>query len=261
MMSSRHSCDGCVGGPPAPGGEPSGPEAVTRIKDNPLLAGQRCRETAAGGPPTGRSPLPSEGLAVTPRPSSRSRACLSEREVRIRGVATSWSWPPVRWHPRRQPRRPDLSRNAHRQWAVPGVLAITAFPASAATRVASDDFGGTLSSSVAGAPDLVAIDPLNLNRFESVLVGGETRTVYGWDRHGELPQNHAGLRLDATGLVSYDSCSVAITFEFTEPPRIGGGWRRSWTNKIASPTVTSTRAPTVRARACKRSRSHRPPSS
>lgn len=119
-----------------------------------------------------------------------------------------------------------MSRTTRRSLGLLASLAVVVPPASAATLVARYDFDGTLASSIAGAPSLVAIDPLSRNRFESATVAGQPRTVYRWDGNGELPQNQAGLTLDATGLVNYGSYSVAITFEFTELPAFGGGWRR-----------------------------------
>lgn len=43
---------------------------------------------------------------------------------------------------------------------------------------------------------------------------------------GSSPATQAGLVLDATGLVSYDNYSIAMTFEFLDLSAFGGGWRR-----------------------------------
>lgn len=110
--------------------------------------------------------------------------------------------------------------------AVSALLAAFALPASAATLVASYNFNSTLAANEGTAPALTAIDPLGLNTFQTAVVNGLERTVYRWSGSGESPSNNAGLMLDATGLVTANHYSVAMTFEFTETAPFGGGWRR-----------------------------------
>lgn len=105
-------------------------------------------------------------------------------------------------------------------------LALAAAAAHAATPVASYSFANTLAATEAGAPGLVSIDPLGLNGFETAVVHGQSQTVFRWSGDGASSLNHAGLLLDATGLVSYSSYSVAMTFEFSSQAQFGGGWRR-----------------------------------
>ena len=94
--------------------------------------------------------------------------------------------------------------------------------AQAATLVASYSFNDTLAANQAGKPSLVSVDPLGLNSFETAVVNGASQRVFHWNGNGSTPTNNAGLRLDATGLVSYDNYSVEMTFEFTR----GVGLRR-----------------------------------
>ena len=98
--------------------------------------------------------------------------------------------------------------------------------AQAATLVASYSFNDTLAANQAGKPSLVSVDPLGLNSFETAVVNGASQRVFHWNGSGATPTNNAGLRLDATGLVSYDNYSVEMTFEFLEASAFGGGWRR-----------------------------------
>jgi hypothetical protein len=105
-------------------------------------------------------------------------------------------------------------------------LAMCAAAASAATAVATYTFDGTLAAAEAGAPALVAIDPLAQNAFETAVVFGNSQTVYRWSGSGTDSALNAGLMLDATGLVSYDNYSIELVFEFSELAQAGGGWRR-----------------------------------
>jgi hypothetical protein len=98
--------------------------------------------------------------------------------------------------------------------------------ASAQTLVASYSFNDSLAANQAGKPSLVSIDPLGLNSFETAVVHGASQRVFHWNGDGATPANNAGLRLDATGLVSYDNYSIQMTFEFLQPAAFGGGWRR-----------------------------------
>ena len=98
--------------------------------------------------------------------------------------------------------------------------------ASAQTLVASYSFNDSLAANQAGKPALVSVDPLGLNTFETAVVNGASQRVFHWNGDGATPTNNAGLRLDATGLVSYDNYSIQMTFEFTQAAAFGGGWRR-----------------------------------
>ena len=104
------------------------------------------------------------------------------------------------------------------------VLATAA--ANAATPVASYSFNNTLAANEAGAPVLVSVNPLGGNGFETATVHGQSQTVFRWSGDGASSLTQAGLLLDATGLVSYSSYSVAMTFEFSTQALFGGGWRR-----------------------------------
>lgn len=97
---------------------------------------------------------------------------------------------------------------------------------SAATAVATYNFDGSLAAAEAGAPALVAIDPLGQNGFETAVVFGSSQTVYRWSGSGTDSALNAGLMLDATGLTSYDNYSIELVFEFSELAQAGGGWRR-----------------------------------
>ena len=110
--------------------------------------------------------------------------------------------------------------------ALAASLGLAAGAANGQTLVASYSFANTLASSVAGAPSLVSVDPLGQNSFQTALVNGVSQTVFSWSGTGDNPANNAGLKLDATGLVSYDNYSVSMKFEFTELPAFGNGWRR-----------------------------------
>ena len=98
--------------------------------------------------------------------------------------------------------------------------------ASAQTLVASYSFNDSLAANQAGKPSLVSVNPLGLNTFETAVVNGASQRVFHWNGDGATPTNNAGLRLDATGLVSYDNYSIQMTFEFLQAAAFGGGWRR-----------------------------------
>jgi hypothetical protein len=85
----------------------------------------------------------------------------------------------------------------------------------AATLVADYEFNGNLSSSIAGAPDLVATDPLGTNSF----TGG----VYNWTGANEPTTDQGGLTFDSTGLLNPTNYTVALTFKFNER---NDEWRR-----------------------------------
>ena len=112
-----------------------------------------------------------------------------------------------------------------RHWALrgmglPGATALCAplafgGSASAATLVADYEFNGNFSSSVAGAPDLVATDPLGTSSF----TGG----VYNWTGASEPTADQGGLTFDSTGLLNPTSYTVALNFKFNEG---NNAWRR-----------------------------------
>lgn len=107
------------------------------------------------------------------------------------------------------------------------LLTLTAAVALAATPVASYQFNNTLAADQAGAPVLLAIDPLAANGFETAVVKGVSQTVYRWSGNGQFSGLQAGLTLDTRGLLADASAySVALTFEFASTAPFGGGWRR-----------------------------------
>jgi Concanavalin A-like lectin/glucanases superfamily/PEP-CTERM motif len=87
--------------------------------------------------------------------------------------------------------------------------------AGAATLVADYEFNGNLSSSIAGAPDLVATDPLGTASFS----GG----VYNWTGAATPTSDQGGLSFDSTGLLNPSEYTVALTFKFNERDN---AWRR-----------------------------------
>ncbi len=109
------------------------------------------------------------------------------------------------------------------------ILALAAATACAAAQatpapVAQYDFNGSLSSSVAGAPALVAVDPLGESGFVTDTVGGTPRTVYNFQGANEPTSDQAGLSLDTTGLITNPAVySLEMVFKFTERE---GAWRR-----------------------------------
>lgn len=110
---------------------------------------------------------------------------------------------------------------------VAAALLVTAPVAVAAPlAVATYKFNDTLAAVEPGAPVLVSVDPFGTNGFEDALVNGSNQRVFHWRGLGDSPATHAGLLLDATGLVSYDNYSIEMTFEFLDLAAFGGGWRR-----------------------------------
>ena len=95
---------------------------------------------------------------------------------------------------------------------------------AAPTPVAQYDFNSSLSSSVAGAPALVAVDPLGESGFVTDTVSGTPRTVYNFQGTNEPTSDQAGLSLDTTGLITNPAVySLEMVFKFTERE---GAWRR-----------------------------------
>jgi hypothetical protein len=105
------------------------------------------------------------------------------------------------------------------------LLTLAAAHAGAAV-VATYGFDNSLAANEAGAPALVALDPLGGNGFETALVNGITRTVYRWSGNGALATEQGGLQLDTTGLLDPDHYALQMTFEFSALASTGGGWRR-----------------------------------
>ena len=110
-----------------------------------------------------------------------------------------------------------------------GAVALAAVAACAAaqatpTPVAQYDFDGSLASSVAGAPALVAVDPLGESGFVTDTVNGSSRTVYNFQGANEPTNDQAGLSLDTTGLITDPGVySLEMVFKFTQRD---GAWRR-----------------------------------
>lgn len=104
-------------------------------------------------------------------------------------------------------------------------LGFSATGVKAASLVATYTFNDTLAANEASVPALASVDPLGLNGFETALVNGQSQRVFSWSGDRSSPNLHAGLSLDATGLVAYNNYSVEMTFEFTQAA-FGGGWRR-----------------------------------
>jgi len=94
--------------------------------------------------------------------------------------------------------------------------------ADAATLKASYFFDNTLASSTAGAPDLVAIDPSGTSGFVNDSVYGSARQVY-FVGGTNANANQGDLAFSSTGLLTSDSYSVALTFEFFDRQN---AWRR-----------------------------------
>ncbi|MDD5295342.1 MAG: PEP-CTERM sorting domain-containing protein [Rhodocyclaceae bacterium] len=84
--------------------------------------------------------------------------------------------------------------------------------ASASTLQGEYLFNNSFASTLAGAPALVAVDPLGTNGFMSDTVFGQSRTVYASNGTGA---SNAGLTLNTTGLVSNTSYSVEMLFDVT----------------------------------------------
>ena len=105
-------------------------------------------------------------------------------------------------------------------------LFFVAATAQATALVATYDFNDTLAATGGAAPSLISVDPLGQNSFETALVNGVSQRVFHWRGDGSDPARHAGLRLDTTGLLSYDNYSIEMTFEFLTGAAFGGGWRR-----------------------------------
>lgn len=84
-------------------------------------------------------------------------------------------------------------------------------------------FDGNLDALEPGAPSLVGVDPLGLNRFEFATIYGLSRSVYRWDGDALPFTKQAGLILNTTGLIPRNNYSVEMVFEFHEGL---DSWRR-----------------------------------
>lgn len=107
-----------------------------------------------------------------------------------------------------------------------GLCFASSVSSAAPLAVATYKFNDTLAAEQATALALLSVNPLGTNGFESATVNGSTQQVFRWRGNGSDPTLQAGLTLDATGLVSYDNYSIAMTFEFLTASEFGGGWRR-----------------------------------
>lgn len=107
-----------------------------------------------------------------------------------------------------------------------GLCAVASASMAAPVVVATYKFNNTLAAEQAGVAALQSVDPLGTNGFEAATVNGSSQQVFHWRGLGNDPAQQAGLTLDATGLVSYDNYSIAMTFEFLTASAFGGGWRR-----------------------------------
>jgi hypothetical protein len=102
-------------------------------------------------------------------------------------------------------------------------LAFAAHAMAAPAPVAEYLFGNSFASNVAGAPSLVAVDPLLTSHFATDTVLGNSRTVYQFNGTTANDQQ-AGLTLSTAGLISNNAIySVEIVFKFTEHEN---AWRR-----------------------------------
>lgn len=90
--------------------------------------------------------------------------------------------------------------------------------AIAATERATYTFADTLSALEAGAPALIAADPLEQNTFETVSVFGQDRRVYRWIGNASASEQQGGLTLNTTGLIPANQYSLSMVFQFDEPP-------------------------------------------
>ncbi len=101
-------------------------------------------------------------------------------------------------------------------------FALAAGAAQAATLKASYLFDGDLKSSVAGAPDLMLTDPSGTSGFQSDTVFGAARSVL-FVNGTNSNAGQGGLTFDSTGLLTSDSYSIALTFQFLDG---ANAWRR-----------------------------------
>ena len=94
--------------------------------------------------------------------------------------------------------------------------------AGAAVLKADYEFAGTFASSVAGAPDLIATDPLGTSSFGNDQVLGVSRSVYNFNG-SNTPSDQGGLTFNnGAGLIGSNSYSFDVLFKLNERD---GAWR------------------------------------
>lgn len=109
---------------------------------------------------------------------------------------------------------------------VAGSVLLVQQASAAATLQASYDFNNTLTSSVAGAPALTAVDPLGTASYGTANVLGVTRSIYNFTGSASPVTDQGGLEFfntTAGHTVSSTSYSVDIVFELNDR---AGFWRR-----------------------------------
>jgi hypothetical protein len=107
--------------------------------------------------------------------------------------------------------------------AVAALLLVSGGAQAAASLKAHYLFQNNFASSVAGAPDLVALNPTGAGGFDLDTVAGiPARTVYHVGGSVD-PALQGGLQFDTTGLLAADSYSVALTFKLFDRQ---DDWRR-----------------------------------
>ena len=107
---------------------------------------------------------------------------------------------------------------------VAGAFAVlTLRPVAAVELKAEYRFNNNFTSTVAGAPALVPVDPLGLNSFTNDTVNGSAQPVYAWVGNATPVIQQAGFTLDTTGLVPTNSYSVEMVIKLTQRD---GAWRR-----------------------------------
>ncbi len=105
-----------------------------------------------------------------------------------------------------------------------GVLfAGTRLFAADATVVGSWSFNNNFHADQAGVPDLTPVDPTATSNFLTDNVFGQTRTVWNFTGNASPTNQQGGFTLNTTGLVTPESYSVDMVFEFTQRD---GAWRR-----------------------------------
>lgn len=104
---------------------------------------------------------------------------------------------------------------------LPLTLATALLPATAgaATLVATYQFNNSLAADQGGVPALTAVDPTAQSGFVVDTVFGNSEYVY---RFAGTPSQNGGLSLNTTGLLTPNSYSAELLFNFDNV----GGWRR-----------------------------------
>jgi len=105
---------------------------------------------------------------------------------------------------------------------VAGLMMLTTW-SRGATLKAEYRFNGTLASSIAGAPDLVSVDPLNQNYYTNEVVNGLSQQVFTWSGVASPVNQQAGLTLNPAGLISSNNYSVQVICKLTDR---ASAWRR-----------------------------------